>query len=47
VLAGTRLTVIDVPGAELTDAFRINIKGRIVGWYRDYSGSVHGFLAVP
>ena len=37
------LTTIDVPGAFLTDAFGINERGDIVGFFEDGAGT-HGFL---
>ncbi len=37
-------TTIDVPGATLTSASRINNRGQIVGGYVDADGNGHGFL---
>ena len=39
------VTTIDVPGAAATDAFGINERGQIVGFYSEPSpGPSHGFL---
>jgi probable HAF family extracellular repeat protein len=47
LLSGGRLTTINVPGSEFTDAVGINDLGEIVGYYQDASGAYHGFLADP
>jgi probable HAF family extracellular repeat protein len=39
-----RVTRIDPPGSLLTEAFGINNRGQIVGYYDDTSGRPHGFL---
>jgi probable HAF family extracellular repeat protein len=42
--ASYTFTTIDVPGAQDTEAHDINTAGEIVGWFRDASGGLHGFL---
>lgn len=37
-------TTLDVPHSSSTNALGINSSGRIVGYYRDASGTAHGFL---
>jgi probable HAF family extracellular repeat protein len=41
---GLTFTRIDVPGAVSTEAFGINDYGQIVGYYRDATGTVHGYV---
>jgi hypothetical protein len=36
-----------VPGSIFTTAYAINDLDRIVGYYYDAGGGVHGFLAAP
>lgn len=40
-------TTIDYPGSIFTEALGINNPGRIVGYFKNSSFGVHGFLAVP
>ena len=37
-------TLLDFPGASLTEAIGINDDGQVVGYYRDSSGKFHGFF---
>jgi probable HAF family extracellular repeat protein len=41
---GSSYALLNVPGAEASGAVGINTSGKIVGYYRDSSGHVHGFL---
>jgi hypothetical protein len=43
LLSGGQFTTIDIPGATLTDAEKINPRGDIVGFYVS-AGLTHGFL---
>lgn len=47
LLRDGRFTLIDFPGAQVTDAFAINDDGVIVGRYTDGNGRNRGFKAVP
>ena len=40
-------TTLDVPGSTDTFASGINDGGEIVGYYTDFLGMSHGFLATP
>jgi uncharacterized membrane protein len=44
LLSRGEFTTIDFPGANLTQPWKINSRGDIVGVYFDTSGQVHGFL---
>ena len=44
LLSGGQFTTIDFPGASLTEAWKIDSRGRVVGFYVDPGGSLHGFL---
>lgn len=39
-----RCTILDVPGATLTEAVGVNDHGQVVGDYRDAAGKFHGFV---
>jgi len=45
MFARNNFTAIDVPGATLTTALKVNNPGRIVGYYQDAAGRNHGFVA--
>jgi uncharacterized membrane protein len=47
LLRDGQFTLIDFPGAQVTDAFAINDDGVIVGRYTDPNGRNRGFKAVP
>lgn len=40
-------STLDVPGATDTFAYHVNMRGQIVGTYRDQQGRSHGFVATP
>lgn len=42
--AARTFTPIEVPGATFTTAIGINVRGQIVGGFRDAGGVIHGFL---
>ena len=39
-----RFKTLEVPGSQVTAAFRINDRREVVGWYQDAGGVMHGFL---
>jgi uncharacterized membrane protein len=39
-----RCTILDFPGANLTEAIGVNDDGQVVGDYRDIAGKFHGFF---
>jgi uncharacterized membrane protein len=39
-----RCTILDFPGANLTEAISVNDDGQVVGDYRDAAGKFHGFF---
>jgi probable HAF family extracellular repeat protein len=39
-----RCTILDVPGATLTEAVGVNDQGQVVGDYQDAAGEFHGFV---
>ncbi len=41
---GSSYALLNVPGADYSGAVGINTSGKIVGYYRDSSGHLHGFL---
>ena len=43
VLTGARFSTLDFPGSVVTDPYKINDLGMIVGTFQDSSGLVHGF----
>ncbi len=41
------VTSVAVPGAIETDAWGINNRGQVAGWYVDSDYKIHGFLMKP